>query len=91
MYTKKQLRAQSCFWCCVQYFLYRVVLIFVIKVTVENAIRKLIPESICSADDVKEVVKSYAEVTKEQQRRVIEEAALAMSSKDVVESVFRQT
>ena len=58
----------------------------VIKVTVENAIRKLIiiPESICSADDVKEVVKSYAEVTKEQQRRVIEEAALAKSSKDVV-------
>ena len=62
----------------------------VIKVTVENAIRKLIPESICSADDVKEVVKSYAEVTKEQQRRVIEEAALAKSSKDVVESVVRQ-
>ena len=62
----------------------------VIKVTVENAIRKLIPESICSADDVKEVVKSYAEVTKEQQRRVIEEAALAKSPKDVVESVVRQ-
>ena len=62
----------------------------VIKVTVENAIRKLIPESICSADDLKEVVKSYAEVTKEQQRRVIEEAALVKSSKDVVESVLRQ-
>ena len=62
----------------------------VIKVTVENAIRKLIPKSICSADDVKEVVKSYAEVTKENQRRVIEEAALAKSSKDVVESVVRQ-
>ena len=56
----------------------------VIQVTVENAIRKLIPKSICSADDVKEVVKSYAEVTKEHQRRVIEEAALAKSSKDVV-------
>ena len=62
----------------------------VIKVTVENAIRKLIPKSICSADDVKEVVKSYAEVTKENQRRVIEEAALAKSSKYVVESVVRQ-
>ena len=61
----------------------------VIKVTVENAIRKLVTESICSADDMKEVVKSYAEV-KEQQRRVIEEAALAKSSKDVVESVVRQ-
>ena len=35
-------------------------------------------------------MKSYAEVTKEQQRRVIEEAALAKSSKDVVESVVRQ-
>ena len=56
-------------------------------VTVENAIRKLIPELICSADDVKEVVKSYAKVTKEQQRRVIKEAALAKSSKDVFESV----
>ena len=62
----------------------------VIKVTVENAIRKLIPKSICSADDLKEVVKSYAEVTKEHQRKVIEEAALAKSSKDVVETVFRQ-
>ena len=62
----------------------------VIKVTVENAIRKLIPESICSTDDVKEVVKSYAEVTKEQQRRVIEEATLAKSSRDVVESVVHQ-
>ena len=39
---------------------------------------------------MKEVVKSYAGVTKEQQRRVIEEAALAKSSKDVVESVVRQ-
>ena len=62
----------------------------VIMVTVENAIRKLIPKSICSADDVKEDVKSYAEVTKENQRRVIEEAALAKSSKDVVESVVHQ-
>ena len=39
---------------------------------------------------MKEVVKSYAEVTKENQRRVIEEAALAKSSKDVVESVVHQ-
>ena len=62
----------------------------VIKVMVENVIRKLIPKSICSADDVKEVVKSYAEVTKENQRRVIEEAALAKSSKDVVESIVHQ-
>ena len=37
----------------------------VIRVTVENAIRKLVPKSICSTDDVKEAVKSYAEVMKE--------------------------
>ena len=59
----------------------------VIRVTVENAIRKLIPKSICSADDVKEAVKSYVEVTKESQRKVIEEATLAKSSRNVVESV----
>ena len=35
-------------------------------------------------------MKSYAEVTKEHQRKVIEEAALAKSSKDVVESVVCQ-
>ena len=62
----------------------------VIRVTVENAIRKLVPKSICSTDDVKEAVKSYAEVTKENQRKVIEEATLAKSSKNVVESVVRQ-
>ena len=62
----------------------------VIKVTVENAKRKLIPKSICSVNDVKEVVKSYTEVTKEHQRRVIEEAALAKSSKDVGETIVHQ-
>ena len=63
----------------------------VIRVTVENAIRKLVPKSICSTavDDVKEAVKTYAEVTKENQRKVIEEATLAKSSKNVVESVVR--
>ena len=62
----------------------------VIRVTVENAIRKLVPKSICSMDDVKEAVKSYAEVTKENQRKVIEEATLAKSSKNVVECVVHQ-
>ena len=62
----------------------------VIRVTLENAIRKLIPKSICSTEDVKEAVKSYAEVTKESQRKVIEEASTAKSSKTVVESVVRQ-
>ena len=53
-------------------------------VTVKNAIRKLVPKSICSTDDVKEAVKIYAEVTKENQRKVIVEAILAKSSKNVV-------
>ena len=62
----------------------------VIRVTVENAIRKLVPKSICSMDDVKEAVKCYAEVTEENQRKVIEEATLAKSSKNVVESAVHQ-
>ena len=41
-------------------------------------------------NDVKEAVKNYAEVTKENQRKVIEEAMLAKSSKNVVESVVCQ-
>ena len=51
----------------------------VIRVTLDNAIRKVIPKSICSTEDVKEAVKSYAEVTKESQRKVIEEASIAKS------------
>ena len=62
----------------------------VIRMTVENAIRKLIPKSICSTEDVNAAVKSYAEVTKEIQRKVIEEVSIAKSSKTVVESVVRQ-
>ena len=53
----------------------------VIRVTLDNVtlIRKLIPKSICSTEDVKEAVTSYAKVTKESQRKVIEEASTARS------------
>ncbi|KAL5255164.1 hypothetical protein ACHWQZ_G014557 [Mnemiopsis leidyi] len=62
----------------------------VIKVTVENAVRNLLSQSVCSKEDIKEVVKSYADVAKETQKEVIEQATLAQSSKKVVESVVRQ-
>ena len=62
----------------------------VIKVTVENAIRKLLPKTVCSKEDVQDVVKSYADVTRESQKKVIEEAALTQSSKSVVENVVRK-
>ena len=35
-------------------------------------------------------VKSYADATRESQRKVVEQAALAQSSKNVVESVVRK-
>ena len=62
----------------------------VIRATVENAVRSLISKSVCSKEDVADVVKSYADVTRESQREVIKEAALTQSSKNVVESVVRK-
>ena len=62
----------------------------VIKVTVENAVRNLLSQSVCSKEDIKAVVKSYADVAKETQKEVIEQASLAQSSKNVVESVVRK-
>ena len=59
----------------------------VIKVTVENAVRKLLPQTVCSKEDVQNAVKSYADVTRESQKKVIEQAALTQSSKTVVENV----
>ncbi|KAL5255955.1 hypothetical protein ACHWQZ_G011241 [Mnemiopsis leidyi] len=41
-------------------------------------------------EDIKNVVRSYADVTKESQKEVIQQAALSQSSKTVVESVVRQ-
>ncbi|KAL5249296.1 hypothetical protein ACHWQZ_G000730 [Mnemiopsis leidyi] len=62
----------------------------VIKVTVENAVRNVLSKSVCSKEDIKNVVRSYADVTKESQKEVIQQAALSQSSKTVVESVVRQ-
>ena len=62
----------------------------VIRVTVENAIRKLLPGTVCSKEDVQNAVKSYADVTQASQKKIIEEAALTQSSKSVVENVVRK-
>ncbi|KAL5262915.1 hypothetical protein ACHWQZ_G008349 [Mnemiopsis leidyi] len=62
----------------------------VIEVTVENAVRDILSKSVCSKEDVEGVVKSYAAVAREGQTEVIQQAALAQSSKKVVESVVRQ-
>ncbi|KAL5258338.1 hypothetical protein ACHWQZ_G008989 [Mnemiopsis leidyi] len=62
----------------------------VIKVTVENVVRNLLTKSACSKDDLKEVVKSYADVTKECQKEIVKEAAMTQSSKTVVENVVRK-
>ena len=62
----------------------------VIKVTVENAVRKLLPKTVCSKEDVHNAVKSYADVTRESQKKVIEQASITQSSKTVVENVVRK-
>ena len=62
----------------------------VIKATVADAVRKSLPESVCSKEDVKSVVKSYSEVTQQSLKKVTEEAAIVQSSKTVVENVVRK-
>ena len=62
----------------------------VIRVTVENAVRNMLNNSVCSKEDVKDVVKSYAEVTEQSQKKAIQHAAAASSSKAVVENVVRK-
>ncbi|KAL5258240.1 hypothetical protein ACHWQZ_G004223 [Mnemiopsis leidyi] len=62
----------------------------VIKVTVENAVRNVLSKAVCSKEDIQNVVRSYADVTKESQKEVIQQAALSQSSKTVVESVVRK-
>ncbi|KAL5251536.1 hypothetical protein ACHWQZ_G017041 [Mnemiopsis leidyi] len=53
-------------------------------------VRNILSKSVCSKEDVEGVVKSYAAVARESQKEVIQQAALAQSSKKVVESVVRQ-
>ena len=62
----------------------------VFKATIESAVKSVMSNSVCSKEDIKDVVKSYADVAKEAQKEVIEQAAVAQSSKTVVESVVRQ-
>ena len=62
----------------------------VIKATIESAVKSVVSNSVCSKEDIKDVVKSYADVAKEAQKEVIEQAAVAQSSKTVVESVVSQ-
>ncbi|KAL5253338.1 hypothetical protein ACHWQZ_G009410 [Mnemiopsis leidyi] len=61
-----------------------------IKMTVETAVRNVLSKSVCSKEDIQNVVRSYADVTKENQKEVIHQAALTQSSKTVVESVVRK-
>ncbi|KAL5269806.1 hypothetical protein ACHWQZ_G003319 [Mnemiopsis leidyi] len=62
----------------------------VIKVTVENVVRNLLTKSVCTKEEMKEVVKSYADVAKECQKEIIKEASVTQTSKTVVESVVRK-
>ena len=54
------------------------------------AVRKLLPKTICYKEGVQSAVKTYADVTKESQKKIIEEASLTQSSKTVVENVVRK-
>ena len=62
----------------------------IIKATVESAVKSAMSNSVCSKDDIKDVVKSYADVAQAAQKEMIEKAAVAQSSKTVVQSVVRQ-
>ena len=62
----------------------------VIKVTVENAVRNMLTNTVCSKEDIKDVVKSYAAVTEQSQKKALQHAATAQSSKAVVETVVRK-
>ena len=62
----------------------------VIRATIESAVKNILPKTVCSKEDVQSAVKSYADATQESQRKVVEQAALAQSSKNVVESVVRK-
>ena len=52
--------------------------------------RNMLTNSVCSKEDIKNVVKSYAEVTEQSQKKALQHAAAAQSSKAVVETVVRK-
>ena len=62
----------------------------VIRATIESAVKNILPKTVCSKEDVQSAVKSYVDATRESQRKVVEQAALAQSSKNVVEIVVRK-
>ena len=62
----------------------------IIKATVESAVKSAMSDSVCSKNDIKDVVKSYADVAQAAQKEMIEKAAVAQSSKSLVQSVVRQ-
>ena len=62
----------------------------VIRATIESAVKNILPNTVYSKEDVQCAVKSCADATCESQRKVVEQAALAQSSKNVVESVVRK-
>ena len=62
----------------------------VIRKTIESAVKNILPKTVYSKEDVQSAVKSYVDATRESQRKVVEQAALAQSSKNVVESIVRK-
>ena len=52
-----------------------------------KAVRNMLTNTVCTKEDVKDVVKSYAEVTEQSQKKALQHAATAQSSKAVVETV----
>ena len=62
----------------------------VIKVTVENVVRNLLAESVCSKEDVQNVVKTYAEVTQEKQKEVIKQAWIWFKTGPMMARVLKQ-
>ena len=62
----------------------------VIRETIESAVKNILPKTVCSKEDVQSAVKSYVDATCKSQRKVVEQAALAQSSKNVVESIVRK-
>ena len=62
----------------------------VISATVEHAIRKSFSGNVCSKDDMEKVVKTWADVTKQSQKKVIEETTRTQTAQSVVEKVVRK-
>ena len=63
----------------------------VIAATVADAVRRTLSSgTVCSKEDVETVVKTYAEATKQSQKKVIEETTQAQTAHSVVEKVVRK-